>query len=145
MFYERHEDIISMKELDFAIELNSESLSDRVENELFIESEDRLLELASGHDDLTGAAINVRRPAKAETAYIYEVTVAVYARPNQIAATEKDGDPMVALKHALSAVERQVREKRAKLGKRWERPGNDPVTQEVIAVEAAQKKKDLGS
>lgn len=124
--------------LDFTIEFNSESLSDRVEMEMFTEADRRLRELAEGHDDLRGAAVNVRRPAKTETSYIYEVTVAAYARPEQIAATDKNSDPILALKHALSAIERQVREKRDKLKKRWEQPGNDPVAQEVIDVEAAE-------
>ncbi|MFN2138031.1 MAG: hypothetical protein ACK2UK_18895 [Candidatus Promineifilaceae bacterium] len=128
-----------MNELDFTIEMNSESLNDRVESELFIEADERLRQLASGHNDLTGAAINIRRPAKTKTSFLYEITVAVYARPEQIAATAKEGDPKIALKQALSAVERQVRDKRAKLRKSWERPGNDPVTQEVIAVTAAEE------
>jgi ribosome-associated translation inhibitor RaiA len=123
-----------MTELDFTIEFNSESLSDQVEAELFLEADTRLRQLTEGHSDLRGAAVNVRRPAKTETSFIYEVTVVVYARPSQIAASQKDADPLVALKGSLDAVERQVREKREKYNKKWERPGNDPVTQEVIDV-----------
>lgn len=127
-----------MKELDFTLELNSDNLSDQVELSMFTEAETRLKELAEGHSDLRGAAINVRRPAKTETNFIYEVTVVVYARPKQIAATEKDGDPMLALKEALDAVEKQIRKKRAKLRKQWEKPGNDPVSQEVIETLASE-------
>ena len=123
-----------MEELDFTIEFNSQGLSDQVEAEMFAEADSRLRELAGDHDDLTGAAINVRRPAKTETSFIYEVTVVVYARPNHIAATEKEADPMITLKNSLNAVEKQVRKKREKLRDRWKQPGNDPVTQDVIDV-----------
>lgn len=96
-------------------------------------------ELAGGHNDLTGAAINVRQPTKAETSFIFEVTVVVYARPEHIAATEKEADPMIALKNSLSAVERQVREKRKRLRDRWELPGNDPATREILDVLSAEE------
>jgi ribosome-associated translation inhibitor RaiA len=129
-----------MKELDFTIEFNSENLSERLESELFLEADRRLRQLAEDKNDLRGAAVNVRRPAKAETSFIYEVTVVVYARPSHIAASQKNADPILALKDSLNAVERQVREKRDKLQKRWERPGNDPVTQEVIDILAAEEK-----
>jgi ribosome-associated translation inhibitor RaiA len=128
-----------MTELDFTIEFNSESLNEQVEAELFLESDARLRQLAEGHSDLRGAAVNVRRPAKTETAFIYEVTVVVYARPSQIAASQKNADPLLALKDSLNAVERQVREKREMLQKRWERPGNDPVTQEIIDIAASEE------
>ena len=76
--------------------------------------------------------------AKTETPFLYEVTVVVYSRPEEIAATTKEADPVIALKDTLSAVERQVREKRAKLRDRWKRPGNDPVSAEILDVEAAE-------
>jgi ribosome-associated translation inhibitor RaiA len=123
-----------MEELDFTIEFNSQGLNDQVEAAMFAEADSRLRELAGGHDDLTGAAINVRRPAKTETSFIYEVTAVVYARPKHIAATEKEADPIIALKNSLNAVERQVRKKREKLRDRWEQPGNDPISQDVIDV-----------
>jgi ribosome-associated translation inhibitor RaiA len=128
-----------MTELDFTIEFNSESLSEQVEAELFLEADTRLRQLTEGHSDLRGAAVNVRRPAKTETSFIYEVTVVVYARPSQIAASQKNTDPLTALKESLDAIERQVREKREKLNKNWERPGNDPVTQEIIDVLASEE------
>jgi ribosome-associated translation inhibitor RaiA len=123
-----------MEELDFTIEFNSQGLSDQLEDQMFAEADSRLRELAGDHNDMTGAAINVRRPAKTETSFIYEVTVVVYARPKHIAATEKEDDPVIALKNSLNAVERQVRKKREKLRERWEQPGSDPITQDVIDV-----------
>jgi ribosome-associated translation inhibitor RaiA len=123
-----------MEELDFTIEFNSQGLSDQLEDQMFAEADSRLRELAGDHNDMTGAAINVRRPAKTETSFIYEVTVVVYARPKHIAATEKEDDPVIALKNSLNAVERQVRKKREKLREHWEQPGSDPITQDVIDV-----------
>jgi ribosome-associated translation inhibitor RaiA len=126
-----------MNELDFTLEMNSEELDQRLENEMFAKADDFLRSLAGESNDLRGAAINIRRPAKTESAFIYEVTVAVYARPNQIAATQKEADPMIALVKALTAVERQVREKREKLSQHWKQPGQNPVEQEVLEVMAA--------
>lgn len=124
-----------MDELDFTIEFNS-NLNDQAEADLFDEADRSLRKLTRGHSDITGAAINIRQPAYGEKGYLFEATVVVYARPEQISATKKDEDPMIALKNALSAAERQVRNRREKLSKRWERPGNDPVSQEVLQAEA---------
>jgi hypothetical protein len=52
-----------MNELDFTLELNSEHLNKNMEYQLFTEAETRLKNLAEGHTDLTGAAINIRQPA----------------------------------------------------------------------------------
>jgi ribosome-associated translation inhibitor RaiA len=126
-------------ELAFTIEFNAEGLGQDMETALFDEADGRLRELARGHNDLTGAAINIRVPAHEETPPLYQVTVVVYARPKQVAATEKRDTPTGALKGALSAVERQIREKRAKLGRRWERPDNDPVSVEVEELTAIEE------
>lgn len=122
--------------LDFTIEFNSDELDERTEQALFVEADTRLRALASNHDDLRGAAINMRAPAPGQTTPLHEATVVVYARPKQIAATEKHYDATVALKGALSAVERQVREKRAKRGRPWEQPGKGRAAQEMKTVEA---------
>jgi len=127
-----------MDELDFTLELNSESLSKELEYDLFTEAEDYLKELAADHNDMTGAAINLRQPAHGETSYLHEATVVVYSRPEHLAATEKGSDPGVALRGALDAVARQVQARRAKLKRRWERPGNEPVDQEIAEIIAAE-------
>lgn len=124
-------------ELDFTIEFNS-PLDNPLEADLFNEADSRLRALADERDDMRGAAVNIRMPGKGEKGFLYEATVAVYMRPEQVAATEKHQEPRGALNGALTAVERQVREKRAKLKKRWEQPGNKPITQEVIETVAAQ-------
>lgn len=128
-----------MNELDFTLELDSEHLSKQIEYDLFTEAETRLKQLAEGHDDLTGAAVNIRQPAVGETTPLHEVTVVVYSRPNHISATKKSDSPQMALKAALDAAERQIRERRKKLKHRWKQPGNLPVEQEVNEVIASEE------
>jgi ribosome-associated translation inhibitor RaiA len=53
------------------------------------------------------------------TPHCYEATVVVFKRPDNVAATERAETPEGALKGALSAVERQVRELREKLRETW--------------------------
>ncbi len=127
-----------MDELDFTLELNSEHLSQEAEYDLFTMAESQLKQLAKGHDDLTGAAVSLKQPAHGETSYLHEATVVVYSRPEHVAATEKADNPQRALQGALDAAERQIRERREKLQKRWERPGNQPIEQEVIDIIAAE-------
>lgn len=123
-----------LNELDFTLELNSDDLAKEVEYDLFTTAETTLKKLADGHSDMIGAAINVRQPAPGS----YEVTVVVYSRPDHVAATEKEADPYRALDQALMAVERQIRERREKLKKRWEQPGNLPVEKEIKEVVTAE-------
>lgn len=130
-----------MTELDFTLELNSEGLSKETEYELFTEAESRLKQLARGHTDLTGAAINIRPPSGGETMYLHEVVIILYIRPNHIVAVQKETNPHLALKEALNAVERQVRDRREKLQKRWQQPGNLPREQEIIEVISAESGK----
>lgn len=106
--------------LDFTIEFESEVPN--FDETYKQEAEESLLDLAEGHTDITGAAVSVTQPAKEEDPFIYEARVVVYARPKNIAATKQDETLEGALKSALSAVERQVRKKRQKLGEPWKRP-----------------------
>lgn len=133
---------MEMNELDFTLELNSETLSQESEYALYTKAEDQLKQLAAGHTDMRGAAINVRQPAHAETPPWYEVTAVVYGRPDNIAATKKDSDPFLALKGALDAVERQIRQRREKLKKQWQQPGNQPIEQEMTELLAAESMDD---
>lgn len=121
----------------FNIEFNGRGLSDRMEAGMRDEAFDRLQQLADGHDDLIGAAINVRRPAKSETDYLFRPSVVVYARPEHVAGDAEAGDAFVALREALDAVERQIRERREKLREHWKQPGNSPAEQEIAAIVAA--------
>ena len=105
--------------LDFTIEFQT-GTSDLTED-LRTEAEDRLRALASDHNDLTGAAVAVTEPSQGDS-YIYEARVVVYKRPKNLAAVEKDDTVEGALKGALAAMERQVREEREKRGEPWKRP-----------------------
>lgn len=133
-----------MQELDFTLELNSEHLPQELEYNLFAEAETQLKELAKDHSDMTGAAISVKQVKSSETGPFHEVTVTVYSRPEHIAATEQGADPHLVLGDALGAVERQIRQRREKLKKRWQRPGNLPTEQDIqkiLAAESAEKAK----
>ena len=103
-----------MDKVNFPIEFNNE-VDDvkKSENEFYTLAVDRLSKLAEGHNDITGAAINLKQPAQGrETEYIYEVTIVLYMGSDHIAATEKSGQFSATLDGALDAVERQVRERR---------------------------------
>lgn len=128
-----------MDQVDFTLELNSDDLPKTAEYKLYTQAEERLRRLAADHQDMVGAAINVRRPASGESAFLHEVTVVIYGRPEHIAATEKNASPEQALKGALDAAERQVRQRRQKLKERWKRPGNLPIEQEIGAVYIAEE------
>jgi ribosome-associated translation inhibitor RaiA len=110
--------------LDFTFEFHTElpNLREVLENELRAEAEHRLLALAEGHTDLIGASVVLEQPTRAETSYIYQARVVVYGRPDHLAAVEKDNTLESALRGAIDAVERQVRERREKLAERWKQP-----------------------
>jgi ribosome-associated translation inhibitor RaiA len=98
----------------FPIEFNNE-IDDvkKSENEFYTLAVDRISKLAEGHNDISGAAVNFKQPAKEhQTSYISEVTIVVYMGSDHIAATEKGEQFQSTLDGALSAVERQVRERR---------------------------------
>jgi ribosome-associated translation inhibitor RaiA len=130
-------------QLDFTIEFNSDLEDKNLERRLFDEADARLRDLAKGHTDVIGAAVTIRQLAAAETAAMHEATVVAYSRPKRIVGKEKQESAVGALKGALEAVERQVREKRETLRERWEQPQKDPVTQEVIDVVAAEESEEI--
>jgi ribosome-associated translation inhibitor RaiA len=130
-----------MNKLEFTLEMNSEHLPKEAEYELFTTAETRLKQLAADQTDLVGAAINIRRPASGETVPLHEVTVVVYGRPHHISATQKEANPPMALDAALNAVERQIRDRREKLKKPWEQPGNHPIEKEIGEVIAAENRR----
>jgi ribosome-associated translation inhibitor RaiA len=105
---------MKMDKANFPIEFNNE-IDDvkKSENEFYTLAVDRLSKLAEGHNDISGAAVNLKQPAKEhQTSYIYEVTIVVYMGSNHIAATEKGEQFQATLDGALDAVERQVHERR---------------------------------
>jgi len=103
--------------IDFSFEFYCE-FSDP-EDALRAEAESQLLALTKGHDDLIGASVTMEELTGETTPHRYEATVVVFKRPDNVAATEKAETPKGALKGALSAVERQVRELRDRLRETW--------------------------
>jgi ribosome-associated translation inhibitor RaiA len=124
---------------DFTYEFFNEvqNLGDGLNERLQTEAETRLRKLQQGHTDLIGAAISLEQPAKAETAFLYRARVVVYIRPENLAATAQEGDPLTALKRALSQVERQVREQRDRLRQRSRQPA--PVAVEIPVENPVEK------
>lgn len=117
-----------MDELEFTVEFSSDLTNEAMEINLFEEADKRLRDLAHGHTDLIGAAVTVRQVAHGKTPHLFEATVVAYIRPENIAATEKADNEMAALKGALVAVERQVREKRRKRKETWKQPSKTAST-----------------
>jgi ribosome-associated translation inhibitor RaiA len=103
-----------MTPVDIPIEFKSD-IADK-NREYYILIEDRLWQLAEGHSDITGAAATLEQPAAGrETDYIHEASIVVYTRPNNVSAVEKNEDAEQALRGALDAIARQIREQRGKL------------------------------
>ncbi len=105
-----------MAEVDFSYEFYSK-IPDP-DDELRNLAEQRLRALAKGHQDVVGAAVAMSELTHDETPNLFQARVVVYVRPTDIVAIEKDPSPITALKEAIAAVERQVREKREKLSNR---------------------------
>jgi ribosome-associated translation inhibitor RaiA len=105
---------MKMDKANFPIEFNNE-IDDvkKSENESYTLAVDRLSKLAEGHNDISGAMVNFKLPAKErQTAYIYEITIVLYMGSDHIASTEKGENFDATLNGALGAVEHQVRERR---------------------------------
>lgn len=130
-----------MNELDFTLELSTDLDNDTFEDSLFAEADGRLRALRGEHTDITGAAVTIRTEAAGVTP-LYEATVVARVRPDSVIGREQDRSPADALNGALEAVERQVKEKRAKLGRPWEQPGNEPPDQEMLEALAAEREVD---
>lgn len=98
-----------MSQSDFHVDLN---INPDLPESLEIEAIQRIRDLTKGRDDLIGASISVEEIAGDQESYLYEAGIVVYLRPENIAVTKKDTSPEAALKHALSTLERSVREDR---------------------------------
>ena len=92
-----------------------QSLGAQVENRLRTEAEVRLRQLQRGYTDLNGAAVSVEQSLCGEANVRYQARVVAYVQPKNVAAVRKEDDAVNALRSALDAVERQVREQRAQL------------------------------
>jgi ribosome-associated translation inhibitor RaiA len=113
-----------VNQVDFTFELYAdiEHLRPEQREELSREAQSRLESLAEGHTDLIGASIALERLSHGESPHLYQARVIVYTRPKDIVGVEKAEVLGAALRDALSAVERQVREKRERLRTRHQQP-----------------------
>jgi ribosome-associated translation inhibitor RaiA len=95
-----------------------------LEDKLYNEADSRLRKLTKGHTDITGASIILEPVVQGtQTSYLIRARVIAYTRPDYINGEEEADTALAALKGALSAVERQVRDKRDKLRETWKQPG----------------------
>ncbi len=83
------------------------------------EAGQRLRALTEGHTDIVGAAVAIEEQTASKAERHFQARIVVYMRPNDVVAVEKAPRAIDALRAALDAVERQVREDRAKLRERW--------------------------
>ena len=94
-----------------------------VDPKMEAETENRLRDLAEGHRDMIGASVSVEKPAKGETGHLFEASIVAYVKTKRkVVAVRKADNVSSALKQALDAIERQVREYREKMRKPWQRP-----------------------
>ncbi len=108
---------------DFTLEFRNEvGLPAGVKAQMSSEAERRLRALLEGHTDIVGAEVAVEELTGDTTPHMYEVRVVVYMRPESVFAVEKAETAIGALKGSLSAVERQVRQYRDRLGEPWKQP-----------------------
>ncbi|MEA3375900.1 MAG: HPF/RaiA family ribosome-associated protein [Chloroflexota bacterium] len=108
-------------DLDF--EFYSEDLpTPDLEQDLWAEAWERVQALAGDHDDMIGASAAVERVESSQTPHVFLARIVAYIKPQNIVVKEKADGPMAALQQALDTLERQVRERREKRGKPWEKP-----------------------
>lgn len=105
---------------DFPVEIRSES--DGFTDKLKEKTLRRLIDLKGDHTDIVSAAITIEDVAKGQEAFRYEFKVIAHMRPDPVIASKQSDSVEAAMKAALDALERQVRERRAKLKEHWKRP-----------------------
>jgi ribosome-associated translation inhibitor RaiA len=108
-----------MEHNEFPIEFDLEVPD--LAGELRQEAEQRLQALSKGHTDLIGASVALDQPAHGKTGFIYQARIVVYMRQENVYSSEKQETIEGALKGALGAIERQVRERRNTHGEPWKR------------------------
>ena len=101
---------------DFYIDYNIE-VSD-VGDEFKRETEQRLRELAGSHTDMVGAAVALEKTVDTQSYDVYRVRIVVYMRPQDVAVSKEEADPIVALREVLDTLESQIRTAREKLAQK---------------------------
>lgn len=112
-----------MTSLDFSIEYHSKS--DQITDELAELASTRLRNLRGDHTDMISASVTIEPATQAETPHDIQAQVVVHMRPERVVASHDGDSNTAALKGALDAVERQVREQRRKFKEHWKRPDLD--------------------
>ena len=98
-----------MSMTDFEFEFHSEV--DTLPDDLPAQIETRLRELGDGHKDVIGAAVSVTKmEGKQDVDHQCRARVVVYMKPENRVAVEKNESPEQALRKAVDAVIRQVRD-----------------------------------
>ncbi len=95
---------------------------DQPDQALRREAEERMRALAEGHRDMIGASVAVEELTGSETPHRYQARVVAYIKPDNLVAVEKAEHALPALKAALDALERQVRDLRAEMRDKSRRP-----------------------
>lgn len=72
----------------------------------------RLDKMEEGHTDITGAFLSIKQMSGKPTVNIYEATLVLYHKPDNISGSEKSENIPDAVAGALSGVERQLRKAR---------------------------------
>lgn len=97
-------------------------MSDTQDEQLRTMIEQAIAKLAKDHHDITGAAVALEPVAQNGAPFVFRGRVVLYMRPENIAGVAEHDTPEGALRGALHAVERQVREARDKLRERYKQP-----------------------
>ena len=101
---------------DFYIDYNIEV--SEVGDEFKRETEQRLRELAGSHTDMVGAAVALEKTVDTQSYDVYRVRIVVYIRPQDVAVSKEEADPIVALREVLDTLESQIRTAREKLAQK---------------------------
>jgi ribosome-associated translation inhibitor RaiA len=101
-----------MDTTDFDFEFYSEI--EDLNQEFRAETETKLRELAVGHSDMIGASVALEEDSHAETPHAYEARIIAFVRPENVVVTEKGETIEQALWGATDALERRIREERAR-------------------------------
>lgn len=94
---------------DFEFEYHSEVTN--LPDDLRPQIEERLRELSEGHKDVVGAAVSVTKmEGKQDVDHQHRARVVIYMKPENRVAVEKHESAEQALRKAVDAVVRQVRD-----------------------------------
>ncbi len=100
---------------EFPFDFEFYNKTDLPDPEFYELAHDEITGMAEGHNDIVGASVSLEELSSGETPHAYQARVVLYVRPNNISATEVLPSAVDALKNALEAAFKQVREKRNKL------------------------------